>query len=533
VLERVVENWLDRANERTFEVPFCHMLAAEGHTVIHLTRHCAMEMGKDVLSVAPDGIACAYQLKGAPGARITLGRWRDEIERQVFGLVTGRIVHPSVPTTGTHRAYFVTNGGLEEEVIRAIDDMNAGFAARGTPELRVQTIVRGQLLKKARDLETNLWPTDLPDVKELLELYLEAGDGPLPKPRLARLLERVLLDEYHEGIRSQEESNRSLASAAILCALATANFSLRGNHWAEIEAWTLYAGYVLSLAQRGGLPKRSWRPQFIIAERQLYNLLIRLSTDLAGRSQLIEGLPMVDGLIYPFRMTLLIGLLSVLALWPTLPEGEERDLDFLYDFCDRHRAEIKAWGEGAVPCVVALFWHSRRRDSTPKPDFLLRDLAASVAVANAPKSQRALSTPYYGLSDMLPHVLGIADEPLRETFHGRSYALEGLVHLFARRNWKQAMRFLWPDISQVRFVRFYPEETPDFFRWRCREGLTRDIEPHHTQSWGDLVTQAEESKGECVPVVAREFPAFVLLYLIVCPHRMNSETLRWLDTQLS
>jgi hypothetical protein len=45
--------------------------------------------------------------------------------------------------------------------------------------------------------------------------------------------------------------------------------------------------------------------------------------------------------------------------------------------------------------------------------------------------------------------------------------------------------------------------------------------------------QAEESKGECVPRFAHEFPVFILLYLIVCPHRMNSEALRWLDSSLA
>ena len=103
----------------------------------------------------PDGVACACQLKGAPGGSITLARWRDELAPQAFDLITGRIVHPSIPAGGAHRAYLVTNGQLEEEVIRAIDDMNAGLRHRGNPELRLHTIV-GELLKKARDLGDEL-----------------------------------------------------------------------------------------------------------------------------------------------------------------------------------------------------------------------------------------------------------------------------------------------------------------------------------------------------------------------------------------
>ena len=36
MLERVIENWLDKANERSFQQPYCYMLSAEGHTIIHL-----------------------------------------------------------------------------------------------------------------------------------------------------------------------------------------------------------------------------------------------------------------------------------------------------------------------------------------------------------------------------------------------------------------------------------------------------------------------------------------------------------------
>ena len=63
MLEKIIENWLDNASERSFEKPFCYMLSAEGHTIIHSTRHTAMELGKDIITVAPDGTPCAYQLK--------------------------------------------------------------------------------------------------------------------------------------------------------------------------------------------------------------------------------------------------------------------------------------------------------------------------------------------------------------------------------------------------------------------------------------------------------------------------------------
>jgi len=112
VLERLIESWLDSASERSYQAPFCQMLLAEGHTVLHSTRHAPLEFGKDVISIGPDGIPCAFQLKGNPGTRLTLVQLRD-IKGQLLELVTQPIVLPGVPA-GRHRCYLVTNGETEE-----------------------------------------------------------------------------------------------------------------------------------------------------------------------------------------------------------------------------------------------------------------------------------------------------------------------------------------------------------------------------------------------------------------------------------
>lgn len=72
MIERVLENWLTKANERSFQVPLCHALAAQGHRVVHLSRHTGIEMGKDILTVAPDGVPCAFQLKGTHGGKLSM-----------------------------------------------------------------------------------------------------------------------------------------------------------------------------------------------------------------------------------------------------------------------------------------------------------------------------------------------------------------------------------------------------------------------------------------------------------------------------
>jgi len=179
VIERVLENWLDNAGERTFQVPFCHMLQAEGYTILHLTRHCAMEIGKDIIALDSTGTPCAFQLKGSKGKKISLNQWRDEINAQVTDLMFCKIVHPSVDQSKPHRSFLVTNGEIDEEVCRAIDDLNRLWADREQPEIKLETIVRGQMLDMAKKVGLSLWPSELTDIKTFLEIYLCDGRATL------------------------------------------------------------------------------------------------------------------------------------------------------------------------------------------------------------------------------------------------------------------------------------------------------------------------------------------------------------------
>ena len=104
MLERVIENWLDKTTERSFQQPYCYMLSAEGHTIIHLTRHCGMELGKDIITIAPDGTPCVFQLKTG---NISLSRWQTKVSPQTFDLILGKINHPSIDNSKQHRSYLV------------------------------------------------------------------------------------------------------------------------------------------------------------------------------------------------------------------------------------------------------------------------------------------------------------------------------------------------------------------------------------------------------------------------------------------
>ena len=536
MLEKIVENWLDKATERSFQQPYCYMLSADGHTIIHSTRHTAMEMGKDIITIGPDGTPCAFQLKSG---NISLAKWRSEIGSQTDDLVCGQINHPSVDISQHHKSYLVTNGNIEEEVSRAIDDRNRAWESQNQSYRRLETVVRGELLEKAKELGTDLWPSELTDIKTLLEMFLEGGKGVLPKEKLAGLFESTVPLDFLDNEKEPPKSHcaRSIASAGLLCAIATSSFSKEKNHVAEIEAWMLYIAYVLALGERWRLPVKTYKNELEIAKQSLYNSLANLCDEIKGREELIEGDILADSYIYNVRMTWLLGWMGIYGLWRRRNEGSENEVDdFLREFCKEKRDRLKLWGEAAIPQFLAFFWYFRKIDATPEPIYLLWDLIALTCKLNHPRSEKFLANPYYEAEEILPHllapILGPPADPLEETFIGNSYALEGLVHLFVRRNWKTTMKSLWPGITRLNFISFEPANFCEFYRWRSEEGTNKTIILKWTQEWEELKASSFESEGSCIPPTIKNDPILLLLFLCVYPHRMNAEIMRWLDTQM-
>ena len=191
MLEKLVESWLDSAGERSYQPAFCQMLAAEGHLVLHSTRHSQIEFGKDIISVAPDRVACAFQLKGNPKARLTLTQF-NTIRSQIQALVTQPIVYPGLNARKRHhRSYLVTNGEIDEEVQRAVDDLNRGFQhLYGANALQLWS--RGRMFDMAMRLGSSLWPAELGDLNTLLELLVHSGEDQFPAAKFHLLLAAIL-----------------------------------------------------------------------------------------------------------------------------------------------------------------------------------------------------------------------------------------------------------------------------------------------------------------------------------------------------
>lgn len=237
MLKKLIENWWTNANERTFQFPFAFHLVSDGHAVLHVSRHCGMELGKDILSVDREGLVHSYQLKGCNGGKLSLRYWRKELSAQIEDLVLNPVVHSSLPNGKAicHQASLVVNGELEEELIHAINGRNETFEKIHGRRLNVITI--GQLIAKSIEIESEFWPPNPEHSRDIFEVYLDDGRRVLNKERLSRVLQGMVANAASGS--SEAQLTRLSNSMMLLTSLLIRQHALESNWVAQIEGWVL------------------------------------------------------------------------------------------------------------------------------------------------------------------------------------------------------------------------------------------------------------------------------------------------------
>jgi hypothetical protein len=513
------------------------MLLAEGYTVLHSTRHAPLEFGKDVISIGPDGVPCAFQLKGNPGTRLTLSQLRD-IKGQLLELVTQPIVLPGVPA-GRHRCYLVTNGEAEEEVHRSLDDINRELENLGFGAKRIELWSRGRLLEMANRLGASLWPSELGDLNTLLELLVHQGDDLLPLAKIDKLLKRLLvLEEENETSLGAAEGRRRITSAAVLVAVALRKFSMKENHYATSAAWTLFAAYAIACCERHQLKYEDTAKAAVeIVKSTIFDALAALCDDVKTNQKLMSpGFEIAP--IYIARATLIYALLSLYWLWSEEQAWpvEEHKI-FLDEWLPKDHRQSYLWGEGVVPQFLAQYWYFSKIDSTWKSEMLLGSLLHALTKMNLNHEGQKFPSPYFGFEDLMKHLLAgflqSRDDPLKgETAHKVSFMAEGVLHLFVRTNLKQSAKLLWPDFTQLGLKRFEVEEPWQYCLYRTEVGRELMVMSPPTKEWADLVDEARDCRLTKVPHALANEPWILALFVVLLPYRATPEALRYLGWKL-
>ena len=165
--ERLVEDWLTNANERTFQTPFAQSLLSSGIEVVRVG-HGPHEHGKDIIAVDEHGRVHAYQLKSGDVGLTEL--------QAIYGQLVALVETPQHPGLGTkrqHQSYLVMSEELSMPAADRLRAHNAGWKQRGYKPLK--TISGAQLLTRFTKMSANFWPQRPQDARTFLSLYLADG----------------------------------------------------------------------------------------------------------------------------------------------------------------------------------------------------------------------------------------------------------------------------------------------------------------------------------------------------------------------
>ena len=355
----------------------------------------------------------------------------------------------------------------------------------------------------------------------------------LLKEKLAALLEAALGFNGKKRNRARGNVAARLNGTAILCSYAIVRFQEANNHAAEFEAWTMLFAYLLGETERSRAAKSAWLPALELVSAAMFNSLGRLADELEEkRGRLIQGDPITDRYVVPFRVTTLLGLLGLFGLWrrqKAIPHSTQDD--FLRSFALDHADEGKLWGEAAAPYLLAAYLFRRTVDASWQADGVLMKVIRAICVLNHPRQGPGLPSPYYAADRVMFNALRDPQHVIKESFAGSAYTLEGFLHLLARGNWKQAVRQLWPDVSRIMFCRFEPEQQWRVCQWRVKRGLTTQSQLQPTKQWSELLAEASDTSAADVFRLFRQFPLEYLAFLLVYPHRWTSSGVRWLESE--
>ena len=522
MLEKLLENWLDSASERSYQPVFVQMLSAQGYSVVHSTRHAALEFGKDILAIAPDGTGCAYQLKGNPGGRLGLAAFRT-IQPQLVQLMSQAIVFPGFPA-GRHRSFLVSNGYFDEEVQRAEDDLN-----RAKYPSRLKLISRGELLKWAKGIGMALWPSELDDTQLLLKLFLADPRDLLPIETLSTLIEKILGLGADSKRFGREQMDRAIPAAALLVGIATARFAEQENHLAVAWAWILFLVLTIGGLERHRLTLKGPAAKALaLAETSTSDALAALWQEVKTRKDLVEGSPFTDPEIYHWRKVTLVGALSCLAIKHEAAACLElEDYEDLKTWLLRHDHNFNVWGEGAIASLVPWLLWTQQHEATLRSDFQIGAITGLVIGSNQRDSKTALANPYHSFESIYRNILPFGKPPkLSEEFAGMSHTALLLFHLLVRTNLKQTCRALWPDLTRIHHRYMVHDSAWEYCHLAIRYGMDETLVLASEGRWPELCADARRDMSATLPTAFVKRPWLLGLWWQVAPQRLTPDASR-------
>ena len=555
--EKLIEHWLDSIGERGYQSAFLQMLVGEGHTIVHSTRHTPIEFGKDVITIDSSGTPCAFQLKGNPGSRLTLSQFR-EIKAQLTELVEQPIVYPGIPPT-PHKCFLVTNGEVEEEVQRAIDDMNRSLDRRRfNRNQRLEIVSRGQMLAWAIKHSGDFWPSDFSVHEKLIQMYTVDGRDQPNMELLSSALDAILAVSTKRRNTKKPAFVRSMVAASLFISFSTRNYVRESNHNAVIAAWVSLLGMYTSALDRYGyqLVGDSLKAYQVSRSAMIAAVLDHLD-ELVDRVEKLEnseeesdpdynriylqGGILSNRIMWNARALKSISLLSLLLIEERQPRSKlelsEKQSNTIQKLTSPGSTKLEIWGEAAIPQVFSHTLAWRIQDPTVYPNMTFYHILRWITTRNLNTEDGFTPSPYHNLNDCLRSNLSSVletkvKEISTEVLSRSSYYAEGLLHCFVRANIKSCAKSIWPDMTRLNHNSFVPSKTWEFGLWRAENGQNLSRQLPSRYEWLELQREASDVDTPHVPAQLRNDPVVLLAFIIYYPHRGLPEVLRFLHYQI-
>jgi hypothetical protein len=527
--ERLVEDWLTKANERSYQTPFAQALISEGMQVLRVG-HSPHEHGKDIITIDKAKKIHAYQLKDGD---FDLKDFENQLG-QINALVETPVEHAAVSGMRRHQPWLVISGEVSIPALDRIRVYNIQWRRRGFAQLKV--IVGRQLLTMFEGMAANFWPQHPLDSNRLFTLYLADGKANLDREGFAKLIQSIVVI----GEKSKNsEIARKLAAANLFTSYALSPFYGANNHWEIVQGWIITAAHIAWVAEETGLAEPIWRPTFRLA----------VNAALVSLRAFVEEALLTDALrpmafceldeITRSRNTICAGAIAINVLLtrhdhePWKQESLARKtLEELFK-----NKRLLVWGESAVPFFLAITWSLDRLRSDQFSDTVLFATLSAVVNQTHGYLTPKLSNPYDSADDASAKLFRrvFKDEKAMELQAAVSYTLESLVTIVVRRMWRNGLSMFWSPITKIDLNRLVPDKPHDIllWKWGYERGANQARKYPPTQSWRELSADARRNEDDSLPAILKSDFDFSLLFLLCFPHRLSRALVKFFEVKVS
>jgi hypothetical protein len=506
-VERVIEDWLIRADERSYQASFVSLLIRSGHKIKYVSKHGMLEFGKDIVSISPAGELSAYQLKAG---NINLAVWRD-IKGEVFELTdvfrtpAGRRRHP-------RRCFLVTTGTIDDTAREQLRDHNDENRDRGLPE--IETVERDELIGSFLEVFTEFFPTSLGSFNDLVRVYLSNGTGPVDKPLFCSILRAIV-----PGRKGKAAALRTLSSLIVAAEFASTPFRLDENHISAMDVWILATCRIVSLARRFNLKAGQWVPWLELCYDAIGSYGERLLTEVNERSDYLEGSAFVDHWLLPYRKTVALGYAAAVVNARRIVGADTATESRALVASLKRQIPLRIWSEGSWNYYINL---ATAISISPEGDLIALQLTASWLDVLCSSSM--LESPYWTVEQELS--VKRSDKRDSTQRSAESYSLGAALDMLCRRMWRQSLARLWRRISKREIAELVPDRLEDYFDWEIQDATLEVRVLPVRGSWRELRAASFEQRSE----LFSDHDAWLLPFMLCCyPHRVSRKLCGELD----